>query len=278
MLRWITSSDALLRFAGASGLGDLRDRGSLDVREGRALAWVACWAAMTETGQLPPERGRTAGALGGPVSVQGPALSIRLQFLRSLRDLTEDGWVPVRALDLLGSAVDRVGLPPGEAALLDHVVAARSRPAQLIPGDDDERPPPDPTPLDDLPNLPGARAGEPLGPCEALRIVRGLAHSDPVERTVAAQALAWAVGRGGVDDDEAATLAVITSWAVRVEGTGARVPLLTALAALASRDRVPPWALEQVLADLAPADLDEAGQALRQDLIAALIGHRERAR
>ena len=269
-LHWMTCSDpgvgtrerALRMICGTAANSTLR--------EGRAVAWVASWATVVETGRCPAPPGQS------PVS--GPPLSIRSRFLRSLSNLTEDGWVPVGALDLLASATDRSLLPPDQAVVLDHVLAARPCPAQPLPDDDDERPPPDPTPLDDRPNLPGARPGEPLGPRAALGFVRGLTHPDPPERTVAAQALAWAVDRGGVDDDEAARLAVITAWAVRVEGAGARVPLLSALVALASRDRVPPWALEQVLVDPAPADLDEAERCLRQDLAAALAGHRERAR
>ncbi|MCO1659640.1 hypothetical protein [Pseudonocardia humida] len=83
---------------------------------------------------------------------------------------------------------------------------------------------------------------------------------------------------GRFDDDEAATIATILAWAVQVEHGDARPALLAALDGLARRDRVPPWALEQVLARLPDSGLDESECALRSNLVTALGAHRERIR
>ena len=82
---------------------------------------------------------------------------------------------------------------------------------------------------------------------------------------------------GELDDDEARTLAVVLAWAVEIETTAARPALLSALQALGERDRVPPWALDRVLAHLAGTPLDGPEEGFRAGLAAALAAHRRRA-
>jgi hypothetical protein len=262
LLRGITSADADQRIGAAEGPGDLRRRGSLDAREGRTLAWVLAWAAVVETGWYPePATGLRSRLTRS--RVPGDRWPVRRGFLYSLFELAADGWAPAAALHRVAAAISPDGLDPSEAGRYERLVTALSWPVL--------EPPPD-----DRPNLPGARAGEPVGPQAGLDMVRGVVSRDPAQRRVWAQTIEWAVGGGRLDDDEASTLGVILAWAVRIERAAAvRAALLAALCAVAVRDRVPPWALDEVVGER-DADLDAAGQRLRDTLATALAEHRRR--
>jgi hypothetical protein len=91
----------------------------------------------------------------------------------------------------------------------------------------------------------------------------------PEERRSGAALTAGRAGAGGLDDDEARTLAAVLAWAVQVETAGARPALLSALEVLAGRDRVPPWALDRVLAHLAGSAPDPVEEEIGADLAAA---------
>jgi hypothetical protein len=269
LLRWMTSPDPRERAELSEAAADYRDRGQLDEREGRTLAWVLAWGAVGEDGWYRPQRDRwsmTVAAvrerLGGPAD-RDP---VRPGFLYSLARLAADDWVPHAALDLVVSALVRTELTStDEEESYDELVAARSRTGPQVPAED-------------LPNLPGAAPGDPVGPRVCLDLVRDIADADPAQRRTGAEAAVRRSEAGGFDDDEAATIGTVLAWAIQVEHGDARPALLAALDALAARDRVAPWALEQVLAHLAPAELDEIERPLRQGLAAALAGHRGRAR
>lgn len=269
VLHGATSPIPRERFDWADVVTDWHDDGQLDVRESRTLAWVLAWGAAVETAHHPPRVGfwPTVAAVlreRALVSVT-QQFPVRLSFLSPLAALATADRVPDAALELVISAVPAAELEPIEAESYDDLVAARARnPAEVA--------------HEELPNLLGAEAGDPLGPRACLDVVHGLTSPIAEQRREWAGTVTQRVEAGRFDDDEAATIGTILAWAVQGEHGDARVALLTALAALTSRDRVPPWALGQVVVRLSDSGLDESGRALRSRPGTALEAHRERIR
>ncbi|HZG90301.1 MAG TPA: hypothetical protein VEZ42_08805 [Pseudonocardia sp.] len=219
------------------------DWGEFDADEELAITWVLAWAAVVEVHRF----------------------EVRERLLLSLSDLAAGGRVAAAALDLVTGTIERDDLHIAEVEMYDGLVAARSGPTR-----------PHPSPYD-RPNLPGVPPGEPVEPARCVELVRGLTDPDPDQRRAAARLVtAWSAA-GRLDDDQARVLATVLTWAVRVEATAALVALLGALTALARRDLVPPWALDQLARHLAAADLDPTADGLRAELAAALAGHHSRA-
>lgn len=242
LLRGITTTSLEERrgWAGAAAwwFGD----GQLDHREDVTLAWVLAWAAVLET-RSPLVRG---------------------DLLDSLDVLSSSDRAPVGALDLVIATVPRAGLDVSGIESYDALLDARTRPGPTLPPED-------------RPNLPDVPPGEPIEPARCVELVRGLSATDPELRLATGRLLAAWTAEGRLDEDQGRTLAVVTTWTVQVETTDALGALLGALAALARRDLVPPWALQQVGAHLADGDLDATAAELRTELVAALAAHRARA-
>ncbi|MCO1653963.1 hypothetical protein [Pseudonocardia humida] len=216
--------------------------GELDRPEDVTLSWVLAWAAVVETHRF----------------------EVREGLLLSLSDLAAGARAPAGVLDLVTSAIAPDDLHVAEVEMYEALVAARARPAAQIPPAE-------------RPNLAGSGAGERIGPLPCLDLVRRISSRVPEERRSGAALVGDRAGAGELDDDEAPTLAAVLAWAVEVETTAARPALLSALRALSRRDRVPPWALERVLAHLGGTALDRPEEELRSELSDALAAHRRRA-
>lgn len=242
LLRGISATDEEERRNWADVAGLWSSGGELDPVEQLTLSWPLAWAAVVETHRF----------------------EVREGLLLSLDDLAAGRGVPAAVLELVTSAIEPGDLHVAEVELYQDLVAARSRPTREIP----------PT---ELPNLPGARSGEPVGPAQCLHLVRRITSGSPDDRRGGAAVTAGRAAAGGFDDDEARTLGAVLGWAVEVEADSARPALLAALDALAGRDRVPPWALDRVLAHLAGGPLDPVEEGFRADLATALAAHRRRA-
>ncbi len=242
LLRGITSTSSEERHVWAGVTDQWFGIGELDYREDVTIAWVLAWTTVHEGQRYP----------------------VRVGLLDSLQGLALDDRAPAAALDLVTTAIPRADLDVAEVESYDELLAARTRPAPTVPPGE-------------APNLPGVPPGEPVEPARCVELVRGLTDPDPDQRRAAARLVtAWAAA-GRLDDDQARVLATVSTWAVLIEATTALVALLGALAALARRDLVPPWALDQLERHLAAADLDPAADGLRAELAAALAGHRARA-
>jgi hypothetical protein len=241
LLRGVCAADPDERRTWAGATGRCSARGELDAHEELTLGWALAWAAAVET----------------------HCHDVRAGLMGSLGVLAGAGRVPAAALDLVIAAIDPTDLHVVETAPYAGLVAARARPPRVV------RP-------SDPPNLPGAVAGEPIGPAQCLHLIRRIASGSATERRAGAAVTARRAGAGELDDDEARTVAAVLAWAVEEGRSPARPALLAALHTLADRDRAPAWALDRMLARLADAGLDAVEEDFRVDLATALAAHRRR--
>lgn len=104
-----------------------------------------------------------------------------------------------------------------------------------------------------------------VGPTHCVKLVRRLVDQDPHWAAVPAR---WLAG-GELDTHEASTIATVLSWAALLEPSDlfpTRHRVLHSLALLARHDLAPPSTLEQVTANLARPELDDAEAGLYDSL------------